>query len=162
MSMSDCFQYGKLRPVTNVNDLTSFLTLQQFGKQVLGEDFLNSVLWRMWSDSVPTDQPELREHLNTVDNMCYDESFKKDVHARLFSEESDNKGQKESFIIYDLTPNVCGVVINPGFFIEPVDTKLQIALIEAILKVLYVYDAYHVVASSPLFKRYLDLLSGTC
>ncbi len=67
---------------------------------------------------------------------------------------------KEPFATYDLTPEVAGVVIYPGYFTTDTIQKYQHELIVSILKVFYVYSAYHEVCKTPFFKRYLELLAG--
>jgi hypothetical protein len=115
----------------------------------------------VWSKSIPDDQPALRDFLfQQVDALSSDASHRKEVHGRLFSEDSRDEQHKEPFICYDLTPDVCGVVIYPGFFVGKNSAKeLQLAFVREVLKVLYVYDTQSEVAKTSLFKRYLELLS---
>lgn len=159
LPLATCLDFVKMKSLVSLNDLVTFSTLQQYFKRIMGVDESGSLAWN-WSDSIPNDQPELSKYYwNTFMGLESDKSFHKEVEARLFDEHARTDSKKEPFITYDLTPNVCGVVINPGFFTAHYDEQLNMAVVEAVLKVLYVYSAPHTVASSTVFKRYLELLS---
>jgi len=167
MPLETCLDFIKLKPILSLNDLITFSTLQEYVQHVTGVSDVSTLVWT-WSDSIPADQPAMSKYYwETITPMGKDLSFRAEIWARLFDKDSDKAdgyaGRNEHpvpFAVYDLSPDVCGVVIYPGFFTDPVAPELRLAVVEAILKVLYVYNAPHEVASTPLFKRYLELLAG--
>lgn len=159
LPLAECLNLPVLRPVLALQDLVGFCTLQNFLRQLTGVE-VSDGLFEHLLDSIPADQPDLKDFfLNQVWAMQGDESFRRDIQARLFEPELKQSCYEEPFITYDLTPTVVGVVIFPGFFTKNGTQELQSNLISAILKVLYVYDTYSEVAKTSLFKRYLELLS---
>lgn len=162
LPLNQCLSFEKIKPLMSLNDLISFLVFQTYTNHVLGSDIYID-LAAIWKNSVPEDKPKLRnECYLDLPKFALDAVNHKEVWDRIFDPTSKHNSYDEKqvpFTVHDLTPELLGIVINPGFFTEPVDPRLQISLIESILKVLYVYDAYHEVAKTSLFKRYLDLLA---
>ncbi len=160
LPLSACLDLEKIKPIMSLNDLVSFAALQSFYKQITGADSpMNSLLW-VWSQSFPTTNVEMKDFLwNKVNTLSSDASFKNEVKTRLLSADARVSQHKDAFITYDLQPQVVGVVIFPGFFVGEYGSEFQKPLVEAILKLLYVYESTHEVAKTPLFKRYLELLS---
>ena len=162
LTLSDVLNFEKIKPLLSVQDLVGLLTLQDFTKPVFGVDYINSNLWNIWSDSISKDNQNLKKFFtDSVTQLSHDQSFHKEVNDRLFCEDARTDFHKEPFDTYDLPmTDVVAVVIYPGFFVGNANASLQQSLIEAILKVLYVYEPSHEVAKTPLFKRFLELLSG--
>lgn len=159
LPLSACLNFEQMRSHLSLNDLVGFLVLQKAWMEVAGYEYY-SALYQHWLDSIANDRAELRDYLSqTIKPLEGDASFEKDIETRLFTE--DTLAQyKQPFIIYDtLASSVMGAVLYPGFFVADRNDELQKDFIEAILKVLYVYDASHEVAQTPLFKRYLELLA---
>lgn len=82
-----------------------------------------------------------------------------EVNARLFDPSSQQDRYKVPFITYDVDPSVVFVVIHPGFFNVQEYMKLKFAMLEAVLKTLYVYNTYASVCKTPYFRKYLELLA---
>jgi hypothetical protein len=162
LQLADCLKFEVVKPITSLNDLVLFYALQQRDTHLVGKDtYLNNGLYGAWANSIPADNKELLSFFtDSVTELCRDASFQAELDARLFCADAAQGQYKEAFDIYDLTPEVVGVVVNPGFFVGTGNTELQQSLVEAILKVLYVYEPSHEVAKTPLFKRFLELLSG--
>lgn len=161
LPLATCLDFAKLRPLLALSDLIGFSTLQRYTELVTGAKEVYPALSDIWYDSLSKDQADEREFLlHGVTALDDGQVFRKDIFARLFEAEAKLQQYQEPCITYDLTPGVCGVVIYPGFFGAAATPELQRSLIEAILKVLYVYCTYSEVAQTSLFKRYLELLSA--
>lgn len=89
------------------------------------------------------------------------------VVARLFTEGTLDERFDSPFKVYDLDRYFTAVVVHPGYFMASADNFLDIeekntrclGLVRALLRALYVQAPYHLVARSPLYTRYLGLLS---
>lgn len=158
-----CLNFNELKSVMALGDLVSFTALQRYVTLCTGmKDASLGSLFMLWLESIPQDNREMVEFLtNQVGKLENDPSFATALEARLFISEAKSERYPTPFITYDLTREVAGVVIYPGFFgpHEPNLTGLQQELVVALLKLLYVYHAYSEVARTPLFRRYLELLS---
>jgi len=159
LPLSTCLELDKIKPIISLNDVSAFYALQGYFKHVIGIDVFPS-LFSCWCDSITEQNVDVLKYRDTVSLLSTDTTINKDMYNRLFDPSSKSSQYDEPFKVYDLTPEIAGVVIYPGYFLEQTDCVQQKNLIEAILKVLYVYDAYHDVACTPSFKRYLELLSN--
>lgn len=159
MQLADCLDVAKIKPVLALNDLLCFAALQRFSDRLFGRPVTNDELYWIWASSAEGN-PEARNFLHSkVSTMSIDESYTTEVQSRLFDVDAHTAQYENPFITYDLTPEVVGVVIYPGYFTSNSNSELQKSFVSAILKVLYVYEPSHEVAKTPLFKRYLELLS---
>ena len=164
LGKADCLDYQKIKDIMSVNDQLVFCATQNENMRVMGVDYVSPSLAWLWSAGVPNDQATLKQYLrNDFDRMSRDDSIKQQVIDRLFTPlaTSTENSEKNSFITYDITPSVVGVVLKPGYFTEPNNYKLQLEVIRSVLKILYMYETYHEVAKHSVFKRYLELLSMT-
>jgi len=161
LNLTEALDFKKMREVLSLKDLACFLSLQDYTEMITGmqEMHLGS-LYFGWSKSINMNQHEQQDFLNMASQLADDASIKKEVFARLFEPQSRCERHEKPFICYDLSPEFEGVVINPGFFTQLGDRQLQAEFIEAMLKALYVYEPYHEVSKTPLFKRHLELLSA--
>lgn len=158
-TLATCLELDQCKPLMALNDLVCFSALQCCSQQLLGYNVGNE-LSGLWRDSIPEGYPETRQFSDLVETLNSDASFKAEVQERLFTIDSKVDRYNKPFVVYDLTPEVCGVVLYPGFFTIESKGMHQLSLVEALLKILYVYDAYHEVAKTPLYRRYLELLSS--
>lgn len=160
LPLATCLDFEALKPIMSLNDLVTFSTLQHHVETCTGKDTaVGDSLFFHWIRNIPESHRDSVDYLTkTVSTLETDPSFHAEVKARLFDPAGKLDRYPQPFIIYDLTPEVAGVVIYPGFF-GKADEALQLSLIEAILKTLYVYDTYNEVSKTPLFRRYLELLS---
>lgn len=160
LPLADCLNLAKIQPLMSLNDVVAFYTLQDYYERVMGiQAFAPTGLFWSWINGIPEGESVLRSFYNSVSTLSCDKTFKQEVESRLFHEDAKTQFYTKPFITYDLTPEVCGVVIYPGYFVGNNLFELQRSVVEAILKVLYVYDPSHEVAKTPLFKKYLELLS---
>lgn len=161
-ALSDALNFDQIIKCVNVNDLIGFLALQEYMLELGGYEVSGSALMLSWSASA---KEEGSESLltQTIIPFTGQAEYIEDVHSRLFTRDSQCDRlahHTEPFNMYDITHDVAGVVVHPGFFTEEAGSNgYRAALVCAILKVLYAYNAYHEVASTPLFKRYLGLLA---
>lgn len=162
--LQDCLNFPKLKGVCSLNDLIGFQALQDCVPQILGKGthspFSTYRLFDVWSKSVVENDTEMHDYLTkNVTLLSEDATFVAEMRTRLFSPESKHGRYPEPFRVVDLNNRLSGVVIYPGFFTDTPNPALQFTLIEAVLKVLYVYDSHSEVSQTSLFLRYLELLS---
>ncbi len=154
--------FDTLSKFLNTNDLIGFLSLQDYLLELAGYELHGNALTLKWVETAKCAESETLL-TQTIIPMASMPGYLDDVHSRLFGAEScyDRQSRHETpFNVYDITHDVAAVVIHPGFFTEEAGSNgYRAALIEALLKVLYAYNAYHEVAHTPLFKRYLELLA---
>jgi hypothetical protein len=154
--------FDTLHKFINTNDLIGFLALQDYVLELAGHEVHGDALTLKWTE---TAREEASKTLltQTIIPLVKSPEYLDDVFWRLFSRESCFERlphHTEAFNVYDITHDVASIVIHPGFFTEEAGSNgYRTALIVALLKVLYAYNAYHEVAHTPLFKRYLDLLA---
>jgi hypothetical protein len=110
----------------------------------------------------------LSNALSSVMNLALSDHTQQMLMDRLYSEDGVDAKFDEPHAFVDLGRKHIGLVIHPGYFIattdSPTDRELlflrQYELTRAILLALYVQaPGFHLVASSPVFLRYLGLLS---
>lgn len=167
LSIRDCIDYQKIKPVVSTNDLLTFLAAQELMATIAGSQNGVGGTWNVsqcWMDSIPTTETTMRKDCESLYSVSYTGNYLEEVKARLFSQGTNGPDYdptyEKPFIIYDLSPDVVGVVVYPGFFTMNPSKALQAKLVEAVLDSLCVYNrAYHEVASTPWFKRHLELLA---
>jgi hypothetical protein len=162
LPLSTCLDIEKIKPLISLNDLITFVSIQnpKYFELVLGAKNYMSDIISIWVEKSTKTNTAIRSFCyNTLVPISSDGTFNSELVTRLFTEESKDTSFKEPFIIYDLAPDVCGVVIYPGFFTQVSNKQLQKKVIESILEVLYVYMSFSEVAKTPLFKQYLEVLS---
>lgn len=161
LPLSACLDLEKIKPLMSLNDLVGFLTLQKYMDKILGTKYVHDELTWVWSRGIQNGNTQLNDFLwKTLNTLAGDLTFHKEVESRLLDADAKTDQYKEPFITYDLPQGIVGVVIFPGFFADAGVSEFQKPLVEAILKLLYVYESSHEVAKTPLFKRYLELLAS--
>ena len=131
-------------------------------KVLLGSEeiYTQYALYDKWYVTASDENKRLLD--NTLLPLSNDLSIDSELQSRMYdSSIYTYSGEKEEkpFITYDLTPEIAIIAIEPGRFSEQTSSEEQLSLIEAVLKVLYMYHPYHVIAGSVWFKPYLRLLS---
>ncbi len=166
MQPKECIDYRKVKEVVSTDDMLSFVAAQGLLQDLIGGQWAPDSSWNLselWQQSMNGSTADLKveaDNLFKISRAGYAEETK----ARLFT--PGNNGNewapdyKVPFIIYDLMPDVFGIVVHPGFFSENTTTELKLSLVEEVIKVLYVYNtANHEVAATFWFKRFLELLA---
>lgn len=162
MTMLDVLNPVKVTQVLSNNDLGCLYGLDAEEFDVLGLQHASLATgWNFFAKhGFMNPNKEERDSFGAIFDAAMNGAYKDEIEHRLFNKEVKHERYKEPFIIYDLTQAVSAIVINPGFFIDKQNAELQISLIEAMLRTLYVYHSHSEVAGTQLFKRYLELLSG--
>lgn len=160
LPLSTCLEFDKIRPLLSMNDLTTFLTLQnsKYFKSVTNVDITGQLSY-IWGKGLIKSNSELYDVLwKSLIPMQNDISFINELNERLFGNSIKEAKFPESYAMYDITPEVFGIVIYPGHFNNS-NVNLQKLVLESIIEVLYRYYSFHEVAKTQFFKGYLELLS---
>jgi hypothetical protein len=162
MNLSDCLDFEKIRGVFSQSDLVQFLCNQADMKYITGNEQTgleaDAGLWGKWNQTLMTEDAKKLLY-NAVSPMSTDPTFQQAARDRLFSPAVKRARDEEAFITYDIAPEVGAIVVYPGHFTSAVLGELQVRALQAILKVLYVYNTQHEVSRTPWFRQYLTGLS---
>ena len=165
---SACLDYKKVKSCVSTHDLLTFLAAQGMSGTLIGnQDIIPTDTFNVigvWTAGIKAEPKALTNEVEQLYTVACGSNYLEEVKSRLFTPGTNGPDYsptyEKPFITYDLAPDVIGVVIHPGFFSETPSKEQQLSLVDAVLKVLYVYNtAYHEVASTLWFKRYLQLLS---
>jgi hypothetical protein len=158
--VGEVLNFASLRRIVSVDDMVAFLLLQRVSDRVgVSEPNRGLVsLQTAWGTTVTAEHSDYL--YNTVYPLTEMKQFQEDLVERLFSADARSAQYEKPFNIYDLSSKYLGVVINPGFYTGEDGTTLrQFDLLEELVKALYVSAPFHEVATTPVFLRYLGLLS---
>jgi hypothetical protein len=163
LELSDCLDFKKIQPLLTLSDLAAMACLSDRHIQTvtgIADCSLGSLYFAWLNGLTINHDSALQTYVSEVlFSMAESEATKSEVIQRLFAAECPEAERFEKpFILYDLSPQYAGVVINPGFFGVNGNAATQLSLVEEMLKALYVYETYNEVAKSPLFLRQLELL----
>lgn len=163
LTIGECLDYEKIKGVLSLEDMGAFYNAQDLLSEFVGaksNDIMQfgTRLGGYWNLSIPLDNVALKK--DWTDRSTLFEAIGKDVASRLMGEDLKLDRYPEPFKVVDLANRVAGLIVYPGHFVGTVDPGLQFELVDALLKVFYMYSPYHDVAKSPLFKRHLELLAG--
>lgn len=179
LTLSDVLDYEKIRPALSMHDMATFVAMQEEmgnlfyagGRGVavyphLADDLIS--VWRRYTakwvaqEGALTAGKVMSEDCNKTIQYACDSSVKLDVTSRLYGHAVKLARYEQAFEVVNLAPKMVGVIVYPGFFDNKViDLRLQHELIKAVLQVFYVQGAqYHEIASTSLYTRHLELLSG--
>ncbi|MGF6604679.1 hypothetical protein P3T23_009435 [Paraburkholderia sp. GAS448] len=161
LPLSECLNFAVLQRMSSVNDLACFYGLQHYIEELV---YASGTLGRCWEGTV-TDRDSRALLMQTILPLAAHLQASGEIESRLFSPQSRLPWHDEPFSIHDITREVGGVVIYPGFFVgegqpggQPDTYREQ--LVTGLLKLLYAYNASHEVSGTRLFRHYLDMLSG--
>jgi len=178
-TLADVLDYEKIRPTLSMHDMATFVAMQQEQGNLLYagargngvyDSFAGDLLmaWKHYTQKwVVTEGgaalgKTMSSECQTTVQYAGDASVSLDVAARLYGQAVKLDRYPKAFEVVSLAPKVVGVVVYPGFFDNKIiDLRLQHELINALLSVFYVQGAqYHEIASTSLYTRHLELLSG--
>ncbi len=167
LAVKDCIDYQKVKKVVSTNDLLTFLAAQELMDTLVGSRGGSGSSWALsttWAEGIPKTETTLLKDTDSLYSVSFTGNYLEEVKSRLFTQGANGPEYaptyEKPFIIYDLMPDVVGVVVYPGFFTAQPGKDLQLPLVDGVLEALYVYNApYHEVASTPWFKRFLELLA---
>lgn len=160
LPLSTCLELDKIKSLVAINDIAKFLALQrtEYFKLITNTEVFSELAY-IWQDS--TTDSDLHDTLwNTISPIINDLTINKELESELFDKDSYDEAYNDPFIIYDLTPTVFGIVIYPGYFnTKTRNVNLQRNVVEGVLEILYRYSAFHDVAKTEYFRKYLELMS---
>lgn len=164
LTIEECLDYEKIKRVVSTDDLAGFYNAQTLLRVLVGSEdnmLTSNELYGLWERNIPLDRPELRAEMQDfTSNLARVLGPVEQLIGRLFDDGTKEMRYPDPFKIVDLANKVFGLVIYPGHFDRGGELCLQGELVKALLKAFNMYDAYDELAASPLFKRFLDLLSG--
>lgn len=166
MQPKECIDYRKVKQVVSTDDLLTLIAAQQLTQTLIGSKWNPTSDWdlcELWQQSMNGGTQSEKSEANALFDLSR-AGYLEEVKARLFTAGTNGDAYRpdydKPFIIYDLMPDVVGVVVHPGFFSENPAKELMLSLVEAVIKVLYVYNtAYHELAATLWYKRFLELLA---
>lgn len=176
LPLTSILELNKLRGVLSAKDIVAIALLNDQCSELAGdpnrqnsnhevhrtyETFSYRTIW--YETGATAD----RNWLDSTFNYLYSEPIaKQDLDARLFSPDVDSNPfdapSEKAFIIYDLDRNHTLISIQAGHFISGnVSGRrlLQLELVRAVLKVLYVHMPYNQIANTVWFGSYLSKLN---
>jgi len=162
LQLSACLDIEKIKPLMSLNDLILYAAMQksEYLKLVTSvPDYHNALVSKLVA-KLPTTDKELSNWCwESLIPLSTDPYFDNELSVRLFNQDAKTDKYTKPYDIYDLTPEVCGIVVYPGYFVNGGNEALNIQLLEGVLDTLYVYSTFHEVAKTPFFKQYLKLMS---
>ncbi len=151
--------FKQLRQLVSFNDFATYFAAQS----LLPVSGLYGILQNSVQGNVSNGEkdPSSIKELQDINSISFDESIIKEMNSRFFNNGENTDLYEKPYITYDLSREVCGIVINPSFFEKDTSVAskdMSLSLLKDILGVFYVYESQHDVAKHPLFTKYLDLL----
>lgn len=178
--LAACLDYNQMKELLSQEDQAQFLALQpyklfdaiygtdgyplsneyrQYGTQVTDSLSTMEALYDVWVRSVAAEDVASKNLLESARYLCFDSVVTNELKARLFAKESFSEQYKSPFITYDLSREVIGVVVFPGYFTPEKNPSFKLQLLKDILKVFYVYNTHAPVCMTPYFRKYLEALA---
>lgn len=160
LRLEDILRLDKIRSVMSINDLACLMRLQDELDPIVGCKISpNTALFDAWY--VRANEENRQWLLNTAGPYASNQTIFQELAARLFMKESANPARfGVPFEAVDISRDVAAIIINPGFFTDQaINAEIHIQVIEAILKLLYMYQPYNEVCATEWGKQYLKLLS---
>lgn len=178
--LSACLDYNQMKELLSQEDQAQFLSLQPYklfdatygsdgypleyvytqrGTQVTEDDGASDSLYDVWARSLVAEDVASKSVLESIRTLCFDKMITNELKARLFAKESFSNQYKTPFITYDLTRDVIGVVVFPGYFTPEKNPSFKFDMLKSILKVFYVYNTPAMVCKTPYFRKYLEALA---
>lgn len=156
LRQSDVLDFTKIQPKLSISDLASVQALQSYGETVIGQrDIVSGSILYEWYSTASEAQRTMLDL--QVEPLSKDQSFSNDLRSRFESDPSMAR-REVPYEVIELEDRALAVVMYPGFFAtDRYDQQFQI--VRALLRKLYVYEQPTVVNGTPLFRRYLELLS---
>lgn len=189
MPISDVLDYGKMSKFLSLQEQANMLTVQNlepfgcglakdsdtpryepcFEANSIGVDTsitgyemsfrLNTQWVKSIGDSDNANNNALKKSLENASRFAYSETTKEEVLARFNPSNIGPQKHSQPFITYDVERDVVLVVIYPAFFTAATYENNTLALLKAVLEVLYAYNSYASVCKTPYFRKYLEKLT---
>lgn len=155
LNFTDLLQYGKMRDVMSVNELSAFLTVQHTGRIPVINNIVNTYLLSSWEQTRSSD--EKTELDSVVVPLSYSEETVSDVVERLSQVQEDT--EQKPYEIVDFAREAFVVVLRKGFMQDMLNPTKQLDFVRDLLKLYYCYYEPHEVSSLQIFQNYLDRLN---
>ena len=171
LPISEALNFNTLRRIVSANDLAGYILLNRYAHHTGIEErkpdgSCGDAMGGVFMNAAKLDPDHEKYLFEVVYPLTSLDQFREELVDRLFSADARSNNYDGSavyenpFNIYDLSPEFQGVVIYPGFFTGEAGSDRHVfALVEEVVKALYVYAPLHEVASTAVFLRYLGLLS---
>lgn len=155
LNFTDLLEYGKMRDVMSVNELSAFLTVQHTGRIPVINNIVNTYLLSSWEQTRSSD--EKTELDSVVVPLSYSEETVSDVVERLSQVQEDT--EQKPYEIVDFAREAFVVVLRKGFMQDMTAPVKQLDFVRDLLKLYYCYYEPHEVSSLQIFQNYLDRLN---
>ena len=155
LAFTEVLNYGKMRGLMSVEDLSAFLYLQRADKIDLFKNAVNTYLLSSWEQTRSSD--EKTELVSVVVPLSYSEETVNDVVERLSQVQEDT--EQNAYDIVDFAREAFVVVLRKGFMQSMATPVKQLDFVRDLLKLYYCYYEPHEVSSLQIFQNYLDRLN---
>lgn len=157
LAFTEVLNYGKMRELMSVEDLSAFLYLQRADKIDLFKTAVNTYLLSSWEQTRSSD--EKTELVSVVVPLSYSEDIISSTTKRLERNPYTEMTQdSKSYGIVDFEREAFSFVIKPGFVEDMRDNAKALDCCRDILKLFYGYHEPHEVSALPIFQNYLEHL----
>lgn len=158
-SLDACLSIPRLKEILSVNDIALLQTLNEEASKVFGNDKRGNNISTCLNlfNCVSQDFDSNREQ-DMLRKLSNSEWAIQELNSRLFNIDAKEDSYEKPFISTDINAEYVVITIYPGFFVSKANSALQLSIVEEVLRVLYVYNTYDIVARTQYFKRYLELL----
>lgn len=161
IELATILDFAKLRQSLSINDIAITAELQKHLDKLLpsipGKEtyygFENSLVdtWYQNADA------ETQVYINEVFSKVLVDSgqAKQETIDRLFNKDyqSEEASKETPYDLVDLGRKYYGIIVKPGIFPDPYQSK---QLIRSLVKASYVYETQDVIAQSSLFRQYVE------
>lgn len=158
--ISTVLDVSQMRRFTSTNDLVGMAALNNSIGDLLGMDINLSIgnglvdYWMKQSDI------ETQVFIENTIVANIEPNSSKEAFNRIINDKPVDQVNLDEFESIDLGRDVSGIILKYGFFNRSDSDHIQFQLIESILQILYVYHPHHIVASTAIGRKYLELLSN--
>ena len=155
-ALADALDYEVLKKFISLDDLRMFLKFQESSFSNSFGFISRSVLFNSWVQRSQCARSELDSDYIPLANSEKDNDTIKEMLSLTLGQSQDDT---KPYAVIDISREIVAVVVRPGLneYLEKKEGQLQI--VRDILKALYASAEVHEVSSTPLFKKYVELLS---
>lgn len=166
LNLEICLDYGQLRSILSLEDMSGLLALQDIKAVTRDESVLSRTLLNSWAESAKgTHETELNTSIIPLSRST---ELKEEIFKRLSEETNQpsiwNSGTADLtstyFKVVELGRSGAAQVLYPGYpnFIS--NPENEYAVVKTQLQLFYVYLKTYQVSVLPVFRRYLSLLAN--
>lgn len=158
MPLRDILDYQQIRKVASPEDLAGLVSLQGIIFSTLGDqDYYANTLLSSWEQTALNEQKT--ELVSVISPLSYSERVIEDVTSRLSLGELEQANPDQPvFRLADFDRKMIGVMVTESFLAQIANGEIRFNLIRSMIKAMQIYNAPHEVASTNLYRSYLELL----